>query len=177
MQVVDSDNCTLSLSWKELGQINGFELIIVDNYDEQGGGLSDNSNGNGGNSQETKTDVTIQYQAQVVDNKCNTVKLNVYGKNDNSLKVGIYYDNIVYYNDYVANGESIVTLTGIIDNFDDEKLLAKVTDGEKYYNVDLIPLTANVTNTPSAPEPNPDDGGDNGETPPENGGENENIEE
>jgi hypothetical protein len=30
----DSDNCTLSLSWIELGQINGFELIIVDNYDE-----------------------------------------------------------------------------------------------------------------------------------------------
>lgn len=179
----DSDKCTLSLSWKELGQINGFELIIVDNYDEQGGGLSDNSNGNGGNSQEAKTDVTIQYQAQVVDNKCNTVKLNVYGKNDNSLKIGIYYDSYVYYNDYVVNGESVVELTNPIDNFVNENLLAKVTDGEKYYKVTMNRLGANVTNTPSAPEPDPepnpdpDDGGDNGETPPENGGENENIEE
>lgn len=175
----DSDNCTLSLSWEELGQINGFELIIVDNYDEQGGGLSDNSNGNGGNSQEAKSDVTIHYQAQVVDGKCNTVKLNVYGKKENSLRVGIYYDSYVYYSEYVANGENIWTLAGTIVDFDDGKLLAKVTDGEKYYKVTMDHLAPNVINTPSTPEPepNPDDGEDNGETPPENGGENENIEE
>ena len=164
----NNNSATLSVTWEDLKKITKFEFILVENYDNNEGGMS-NGNNEDAPPQEEKRNVTVKITAIVIDDICSKVKFNVSGLGENALSVKLIYDGIAYYNGYLTSGETTEVLNSGIEGYDNSKLTYLVSYGSEYYNVSFTKMEPDITSTPTSTpsggmeNENPENGGENGE--------------